>query len=348
MNNPKEMQVAKMGRKNNITKRQHFVQRSLIISQWQTDGLVGVIGISEDRSIHKEKSKSPKSIFYEDYGYEWFYGFNLNSFPNIESIDLKIDCNHSFSVNDGEKFCKQIEDNATPIIQRICQNTTTKASFAAATPSTIYLEQSDWAHLASYIALQIVRTPQGRKNISRWKESVPDIISERSSPQDFYDKLTDNTVYLVQMGVYDKAGICDNRKLPPSLFSALKNDLMYSQPFFCCIPENERKQFILSGNPCSIISGKKTDFVIFPISPKILLCAPINSLENQAEWNDLIPKYSATDELVTLEIYAEYVGANNKLVYCTKYNSFSEIQRAILKSTEKFGAITKQNTLGYS
>ncbi|MFV0393272.1 MAG: DUF4238 domain-containing protein [Coprobacillaceae bacterium] len=295
---------------NVITKKQHYVQQATIISNWSHNGMVGVIGKREQNNFRKEKNKSSKSIFYQLYGYELFTDFSGMSKHAENRSSLKSDDNHVFRINDAEKYCKIIEDKATPIIKNIINNSAFKY------PVETILEYGDWCKLTDYIALQIIRTPRGRAEYFGYKEKIK--INE-NTPVEIVDvKFRENFIYLIQMGVYDQTGIKDDRKLPESYFQILSKLLKKSKPKFYFIDNGKEEQFVLGDSPCVMIGSKRVDKFVMPLTPKLLL----EIIPNDSYfWNRKIRREMATKEKIDKTNCREYLNSMNKVVY--KYDIYN-------------------------
>ncbi len=317
-----------MSRDKVITKKQHYVQQATIISNWSQNGMVGIIGKKNEHDFRKEKNKSSKSVFYQLYGYELFTDFSSMSKHAENRFSLKSDVNHVFRINDAEKYCKSIEDKATPIIKNIINDLIN--NFAFKYPVETILEYGDWCKLADYIALQIIRTPRGRMEYFGYKEKIE---VDENTPVEIVDvKFRENFVYLIQMGVYDQKGIKDDRKLPESYFQILSKLLKKSKPEFYLIDNGEDEQFFLGDSPCVIIGSKWIDKFVMPLTPKLLLEIVPNT---SCFWDRKIRRKIATQEKIDKSNCREYLNSMNKVVYkydiCNYENLKFKLNRAISK-----------------
>ena len=316
----------------NIVRTQHYVQQAVVMEQWKNkDKMVGVIGKTHDGKLRKEKEKSTKNLFCEDYQYEWFRAVFPNNIKITQNIKLIFDAEHVVNTNDGEEYCKRIEDQAAPIFKEMIKSANTR-NMILKNPNMIYLSYDQWKKLASYLALQLLRTPETRRNIFHMlvQETEEQYYSSLSQDAEILMKMLDNLSYMAHIGVYDKKGISNKINLPCSLFRIFKIQIQNSKLFLIYINQKNR-QFILGDNPCVILPGKRGNvFILMPLTPKLIIFLSWN--QQTTNWNQYIPKLQASKKMIDVELFAEYINSGEKIIYNTEINSFEEIQTMIYQA----------------
>lgn len=319
------------------TKQQHFVQKALI-SNWSHHNSVEVARKDEKAILVQEKSKAPSAIYYEDYLYEHVYGFDSAESHRINGFTTRTDDNHLFSTNDGEVYCKRIEDAGLPVINLLIDT-------AQNGQHKIGLTDDQRESLYRYLVLQALRTPGGRKKYQYgFKKQT---ISQESSNEDALDSFVSNFSYLAMLGVYDETGYSDAHQMPPSVFFQLRKLISNMNGYVLTLPETSAKQFVLGDNPC-VVLGKGTDVwgMLMPLSPKATFL-----LLSDNPPGTCIQIVACTDDWRLFELRSQFETAEMKLVFCSKYQTLAEIVEDILISKDQTSEVqniwTLVDMLGY-
>jgi|GEM_PF-6710460 len=285
----------------NRTIKQHYVQEALL-KNWENEGLVGVAK-KTDNYLIKEKNKSASSLFFEIYGYEVLHGFDSMPIHAKNDYSISLDQRHPLKINDGEKYCKSVEDSGLPIIRRII----------AAEPYYIKLTGEEKESIYKYLILQSIRTPGGRR---KYLPKYPNIrIDENSTNDDTFDQFIGNILYLMVMGVYDGKGVSDQVNPSRSAFQYLCRILKDMNGYVLRLDKKSKKQFIIGDNPCVIFGNSTIWGVMMPMSPKETLLL-INE-EQKQENGFIIAK--CPERLRLCELYSQFISSYSKIVYSEKY-----------------------------
>lgn len=301
-----------MKEKKPYSKKQHYVQKALIES-WSCDQLVNLALKKEDGSLVEEKPKAPRAVFYENYYYEHVYGFDSAEQHRKNGFRTFTDEKHIFQTNDGEQYCKTIEDQGFPVIQRII-------SAVLNNRSEVVLTQQEKANLCRYLVLQSLRTPGGRKNYQFDYEKY--LISTGSNVEDALNSFVSNFAYLLMIGVYDDKGFANNIELPKSIFRYLFEIIVDMALYVLTLPSSNTEQFILGDNP-SIVLGKKENIwgLLMPISPKVLILLLSDSIHVRGKC-DIRP---CPNQWRLFELSSQVLSAEKKIVFCSKYDGLHKI-----------------------
>lgn len=305
----------------NKTRKQHYVQDALI-TNWEKNGSVGVAKKIDNAYLKKERSKSPSSIFFEEYGYEVLHGFDSMKKHAENDFSTSFDPEHPLKINDGERYCKYIEDAGLPIIRKIINST----------ENMIEISCEEKSSLCRYLILQSIRTPQGRKN---YLPEYPNVrISPLSSDKETFSQFIGNIMYLMILGVYDENGVSNDIDMSTSVFKRFCSLFEDMNGYVVRIKEGSKDQFIVGDNPCIIIGEKTVWGVMMPLSPKNMLIL----VGEKPERRNGFAVVKCSKRLKLFELCSQFYASNEKIVFSEKYCSINRINRDIYNGRRFIGA----------
>lgn len=302
--------------KKQYSKKQHYVQKALI-EEWSENHLVNIARKNEDGSIVEEKPKAPGAVFYENYYYEHVYDFESAELHRTNGFKTCTDENHTFQTNDGEQYCKRIEDHGFPVIQKILSSVLDNSN-------VVIITKDEKVRLCRYLTLQALRTPGGRKNYQYNYEKC--FISAESKNEDAINSFVSNFAYLQMIGAYDDRGFADNIEMPKSVFLHIFELIVDMALYILTLPICATEQFILGDNPCVILGEKENIWgLLMPVSPKALILLLSNNVHISGEC-DILP---CPEEWRLFELSSQISTAETKLILCDRYDGISIILQAI-------------------
>ena len=299
----------KMG---NYTKKQHFVQKALI-ENWAVNGNVNIARVDSDLILKPSHSKSPTAVFYELNYYEHVYNFESAEDHRKSGMITSTDANHIFKTNDGEQYCKGIEDLGFPVIREII-NAANKGL------AHIILSKKQKLDLCRYMVLQALRTPGGRANYQY--DYFNQYISKEADNEDALKGYISNFEYLFMLGTYDKTGLSDRFEIPKSPFSHFVELFQDANGYVATIEDKDHNQFILGDNPCVFLGEKDSLWgMMMPISPK----AMIVFLNEEEERDCVLTISKCRVEWHRFEIYSQIHSAVERIIYSSENIDLNDI-----------------------
>jgi len=301
---------------NRNTIRQHYVQTALTTS-WEKNGLVDVALKVDNTSFIQEKSKPARSLFYEDFMYEQVHGFESAKGHLKNNTILRTDNNHVFRMNDGEYYCKEIEDHGLPIIRRIVRQA--KQGNRRAT-----LSAEECIMLDKYLVLQTLRTPAARESFMF--EKSPQFIRTDADNGDAIAKYIENVTYQFMIGMHDEAGLSDNYETPVSFFKHLLG-IIAGMSGYLLVANNPKEEFVLGDNPCVLLGmDEGISALLMPLDPKVavLLCA-----DDSPPHTDYLDIGACSKAWLDMAYYTQVNAAKEKIVFNDECITISDIENFI-------------------
>lgn len=302
------------------TRKQHYVQQALL-KLWAEDGFVDTVRKKPEGTLVKGKRKTPGAIFYDLYTYEQFYGFESAKKHLNSSMSVSTDSNHIFYMNDGELYCKRIEDRGFPIIKEIIANVNNDKD-------TMNLSSESKESLCKYLVLQTLRTPTGRRNYQI--DYIPRIITSESTDEETIDGYISNMTYLFNIGVYDDIGLADGYEMPESPFQHLLG-IIKDMNGYALHLRNSKKNCIMGDNPCVLLGkGRGVSGAIMPLTPEVIL---LLIAEEECEELNKIEICACPEKWIQFEHYCEIETSHQMIIYNGKKLSVEEINKSYINNT---------------
>ena len=322
---------------NRNTKRQHYVQSALTAS-WEREGAADVAIKINGESFVQGNKKPASALFFEDFMYEQVYGFQSAESHIKGGMTLHTDENHVFRMNDGELYCKNIEDKGLPIIRKLVGE-------AKLGKTQVSLTKEECQKLDEYLILQALRTPAARNSFMF--EKGPKCVGVDDNDSSALIKYVENVTYLFMMGLYDKTGISDNHPMPESFYEHLLH-IIKDMSAYLLVLLDRPDEFIIGDNPCVLLgAGTGISALLMPFDPKVALLLCADEGKPHTCFFDI---NSCSDAWLHMEYYTQIQSSREKVVFNSDVLSIEELNKYIhlpQKSNYKLDVWTVKTMVEY-